>query len=207
MQLLPVTGPEGLPLTLEQVRERIGAGDGETDAALTASILAALSVIDGPEGELGRAIQPQVWDMVLDDWPDGAIVVPLPPLLEIVSVSYVDRAGATEVLAVEAYTVRRGVPSRILPVNCADWPRRHCCAGPVTVRFRAGYEAGKIPEAILTAIVLQVAHMRALTERNLFLQRERVDGVGQQDFAVTDAAMSGLTSAAKGLLKGYKVFL
>jgi uncharacterized phiE125 gp8 family phage protein len=207
MQLLPVVAPDGLPLTLEQVRERIGAGDGETDAALTALLLAVLSMIDGPDGELGRAIQPQTWDMVLDDWPDGSFVIPLPPLQEVVSVSYADRAGTAQVLATEVYTVRPGVPSRILPVNCAAWPRGRCGAGPVTVRFRAGYESGKVPEAILTAIVLQVAHMRALTERNLFLQRERVDGVGQQDFAVTDAAMAGLTSAAKGLLKGYKVFL
>jgi uncharacterized phiE125 gp8 family phage protein len=207
MDLLHVSGPEGLPLTLASVRNRIGAGDGESDEALTALITAAVAKIDGPNGELGRAIQPQIWEMVLDEWPCGAIVVPLPPLQEVVSISYVATTGALVGIDPEAYVVRPGVPSRIVPAFGKSWPSLRRIAGAVTVKFKAGYAADKIPEAILTAIVLEVAHMRALTERNLFLMRERVEGVGQLDYAVTDAAMTGLTDAAQGLLKGFKVYL
>ena len=130
----------------------------EDDAFIDRLISGARDVLDGPQGELGRALIQQTWDMKIDCFPvrDVPIVIPLPPLRSIDQISYVDTEGVTQTLDSSVFQVVGSVrPGRawIIEAFGQTWPSTRDIPDAVTIRFTAGYPASSASPPDLTANV------------------------------------------------------
>jgi len=124
-----------------------------------------------------RALVTQTWDWKLDGFPTS-FHVPLPPLISVTSLAYVDTAGATQTLTVTTdYLVDAPVgpyadPGRVTLPFGRIWPIPIQQVNSVTLRFVAGYGAASaVPEAIKSAIKLIVGHLYANRENVVITDR------------------------------------
>lgn len=229
MPLALVTPPVVEPLSPFEAKLRLGMGDEIDDRVIGSLITAARQTIDGANGWLGRAINTQTWDLLLDRFPDeyssreqgfnpwhdhhgrpgpNAIPIPLPPFQSIVSVKYFDPDFAIQTLDPSTYAVYQGEPAHLAPDGAATWPATARMGNAVAIRFVAGYgdHASDVPETIRTAIALQVSHLRSLSAQNLFVSREDVTGVGGTTFAVSPAVGNAINSVVTSLLSPLRVW-
>lgn len=172
MGLSLVTPPEEMPVTLEEVKAQLSIQDADEDAMLESLIEAATAFFDGPNGDLcGRALKPQTWDLYLDQFPsnDKPIRIPLPPLISVESVNYIDPDTGNEVvLGVDEYEVDAvGTPFGWVAPADSSWPSTMETVNAVRVRFVAGYADNEdespaettVPKGIRQAIILLVQDM------------------------------------------------
>jgi len=68
MTLNLVTAPAVEPLTVAEVRARLNIGTELTDPVIGALISACRQQLDGRDGWLGRALNTQTWDLVVDQF-------------------------------------------------------------------------------------------------------------------------------------------
>lgn len=156
-------------LTAVEVKDHLRVTfDGE-DAAIEDWIKSAREYLDGPTGILGRALFTQTWELVLDAFPCAdAIILPLPPLQSVTSITYLDPEGASQTLSTDVYGVDdSGVEGVIFRKAGQSWPSTLCQRGAVVVRFVAGYgdTAEDIPRRLVAAMKLHIS--------DLFENRER----------------------------------
>lgn len=176
MTLTLITAPTVQPITLATAKEHLRVDHTDDDDLITALIVAAVSHVDGRDGVLGRALVSQTWEIRLDEFPCGELTrergirVPLPPLIEVVSVKYVDSDGVLQTLSSSAYQVVAGGFGQALIVEAygETWPSTRDEPDAVRVQFTAGYVApvdsppvaGEgVPGAILSAIKLMIGHL------------------------------------------------
>lgn len=131
-----VTPPEP-PITLEQAKAELRVDHDDHDALIQSYIEAATAYLDGPTGRYRQAIMPQVWEETFDAFPGSEIRLPFGPVLNVVSVGYVDAGGADQTVSADAYVVDayRG-PGWVVPVSA--WPSTMATINAVTVRWTAG---------------------------------------------------------------------
>lgn len=138
MALKLITPPATRPLTLAEAKLHLRVDSSDEDSLIEALIDAATDYVDGPTGFLGRALIDQTWDLVLDAFPENEILIPLPPLIEVVSVGYDDGDGNAQVVAASDYTVdSASQPGWVVPNG--SWPSTFDGINAVRIRFRAGY--------------------------------------------------------------------
>jgi uncharacterized phiE125 gp8 family phage protein len=123
------------------------------------------------EDRLDQSLITQTWKLYLDRFPNWCdpeypeIRLPRGPLQSVSSISYVDTAGATQTLSSARYQVdAKRRPGRVIPAVGYSWPgTRTGTVNAVTVTYVAGYGAsgGSVPQCILQAIYLTVAHWNA----------------------------------------------
>ena len=97
----------------------------------------------------GRAIVPGTYELTLPTF-GGCITFPVTPVREVLSVTYLDRDGATVTLTDWQLYNDRDRPF----ITATRWPSTAHAPGAVTVTFKAGYET--IPERLRLAC-LQLA--------------------------------------------------
>lgn len=134
-------------------------GDTTQQAYVEGLIAGVTAQLDGPTGWLGRAIGPQTLEARLDNFDCGSLRLPYPPLIEILSVTYVDPAGVVQTVPDDLYEVRAGA---LMPVFGRTWPAPRWQRDAVIVRYRAGYdgEPGRLlPAQIKPAILLMVGDL------------------------------------------------
>jgi uncharacterized phiE125 gp8 family phage protein len=143
-------------MTLAEARShlRLDACDGThpDDALVTLLIAAVTSELDGVDGWLGRALQPQSYRLILDRFPcyRDRIRLPMtspqtPGVMPITHVRYLDDEGITVDLDDWVVAVASD-PIYLLPAPATAWPDVRCQPGAVEILYDAGYEA--IPEMI-----------------------------------------------------------
>ena len=174
MVLELVTAPSGSVVSDAEIYDELrvdltGSPAEPVDAdVIQAARNAAEGFLDGACGVLGRALLTQTWKLHLDGFPcggryapgkgyvdKGAILLPLPPLQSVSSITYVDTAGATQTLAGSVYQVvnRQRVRSMIVEAYGQSWPSTRDVPQSVTVQFVAGYGAASdVPEDIKRVI-------------------------------------------------------
>lgn len=177
MTLTLVTAPAELALTLAETKAHLRVEDvaNDEDALILALTRAAHEHLDGKDGWLGRALLTQTWDLVLDGFPGrrtraggysgpgfaaDAIRVPLPPLISVTTLKYIDTAGDEQTWDAANYTVDIGSqPARIIPVYGVSWPAARAAVNSVTVRIVAGYGSrNAVPMTIKHAMLLLIGH-------------------------------------------------
>jgi uncharacterized phiE125 gp8 family phage protein len=173
MYLKLITAVATEPVTLEEARLHLrldASGSPAThadDAIVSALITAARQHIDGRDGWLGRALATQTWEMVLDGFPCHEMVVPLPPLQEVVSITYVDGDGEEQTLTEgdDFRVIGDREPAWIVPVYNGTWPTTRCQEDAVRVRFTTGYGdtssppvTPALPMPIKQAMLLLIGH-------------------------------------------------
>lgn len=181
------------------------------DTAVEAMIAAVTATIDGPFGWLGRALGLQTLEKSLDGF-YPAIYLPCPPVVDIVSVTYLDGSGARQTLPDDQYRIDSN--GYLSPAFGASWPPFRCDHDSVLIRYRAGYNGedvaiggtGDVPAQARQAIILSVQHMRSMSKDDLFLRVDEVDGIGRREFTVSDQASNIIENACSRLLQGLRVY-
>lgn len=162
MSLALVTAPSVRPILLEQVKDHLRVTGEDDIAYIDGLISAAVSYVDGPRGQLGRALISQTWDWKFDSFPVGdEFCFMLPPLQSVTSISYVDTDGNSQTFSSSDYVVDAASdPGRVYLAYQASWPTIRNQTEAITVRFVAGYgdSWNDVPEAIRHALMLLVSH-------------------------------------------------
>jgi uncharacterized phiE125 gp8 family phage protein len=88
-----------------------------------------------------HTLMPTTWEAQLDTWPNRIFTLPMPPLRSVVSITYVDRAGATDAVNANAYQVDTwSEPGRVTLRSGASWPALTLQENAgVRIRYVAGY--------------------------------------------------------------------
>ncbi|MDT3686759.1 MAG: hypothetical protein RO009_17145 [Pseudorhodoplanes sp.] len=140
----------------------------EDRAHVRGLIEAAIGEVDGINGLLSRALITQTWQLRLHRFP-RVVELPLPPLQEVLEVSYRDPAGTLQTLPETAFQVA-GIgdegKGRIEPLAGSYWPETGDYVEAVLITFRAGYgdTPEDVPATIRSAILEIVAARYAFRE-------------------------------------------
>jgi uncharacterized phiE125 gp8 family phage protein len=156
-----IEGPAIEPLDLAQVKKHLRFSSTTEDTLLDGWIAAARQYF---EEQTGRQVMQATWELWLDAFPSGRIELPKPPLIDVVSVSYVSSDGLVA-MDVADYTVMapggpQAAPGWVQLPYSGLWPTPQDVSGAVRVRFNAGYGSatGDVPELVKTLLYLLVGH-------------------------------------------------
>lgn len=161
-----ITPPESEPLALSDVEAQIQYPLPDDQRVLVGGFISAIR--QRAEVELHRAIIAQTWEVSFDAFPTStarnpfaAIILPLPPLQSVESVTYTDQGGNVQTLAADAYVVDDSTPARILPAYGTTWPETLDYPNSVRVRFKCGYgdDMSTVPACIRQWMLLNVANL------------------------------------------------
>jgi uncharacterized phiE125 gp8 family phage protein len=197
MGLRQITAPAEWPVTLEEAKAHLRVDVDDDNEMIEALIEAAVDYCDGPTGFLGRALIDQTWELVLDEFPEDEIKIPIPPLIEVESIKYDDGDGAQQTISSSDYTVDNvSQPGWVLPVS-GTWPTTFEGVNAVRVRFRCGYldqvaspPVHNVPGSIKAAIKLIVG--------NLYANRETI---------VLGQTVAEIPQSAQFLLRKHRIHL
>ena len=169
MGLTLVTAPAVEPITLSTAKLHLRVDTADEDGLISSLLTAARQHV---ESYTHRALVTQTWDWKLDAFPsDGEpFVLPLPPVISVTSITYLDTAGASQTWGASNYIT--DLPAgdyasraRIAAGYGVAYPATYAVINAVTVRFVAGYGAAStVPEAIKAAIKILVADWYATRE-------------------------------------------
>ena len=150
MSKICIIPPELLPVSMELARKNLRVDGDELDELITTWVHGVTAAL---EHEIGQCLMPQTWLVTLDRFPPAGgeragwrqdsipvSAIDLPhPVLEVESLTYVDQAGAAQVLDPGAYVLRRArYESALVPTIGAAWPAV-AAGSEIAVRVRCGY--------------------------------------------------------------------
>lgn len=144
------------PVTLAVAKAHLRVFADSQDALIERLIRTArqhLEGVSGVGGILGRALTRQRLVLTLPAVPAGrmAVSLPRPPFVALVSLSYLDAAGAAQVIALD--DVETGVDAdrmTVQPIAAATWP----AGTKLAITYDAGYAAA--PEPVVAAMLLLI---------------------------------------------------
>lgn len=174
-----VTAPDsGDPIvTLDEAKAHLRVTHSTDDDYIAALVAAAVDLLDGWRGALGRCLVTQTWRILLDDWPAcDRIDLPFPDCSSVV-VKYSDESDVEQTVSASLYQIlEHGRATSIYFRDAFTSPSLYDDReDPVRIEFAAGYgDAADVPAAIKHAIKLAIGH--------LYENREQVI-VGQVDVA------------------------
>lgn len=122
------------PITAAEVKTLMPL-DGTDQDSRIAILIPALR--QRAEQITGRAFATGNFSLTLDSFPAGEILLHSGPVTAIVSVSYVDTAGVTQVLTGYKADIT-SIPARLLPAVDTAWPDTQDIANAVTITYTAG---------------------------------------------------------------------
>jgi uncharacterized phiE125 gp8 family phage protein len=202
-----ITPPSVAVMTRADVKTMLGISGTDQDGQIDAALLAAVDILDPASGGwLGRALRPQQWELRLSAFPRCPIELPNPPLIQVDSFVYDDQGGTTRTMVAGTNYRILGAGSlgkqSLAPLYNQLWPVARKDRETVRVRYTAGYAATPndlLPPRIKTAIALSIRGLLS-NSANAFVMADKVDGIGEQRFAVTETAARTLTDAISNLL-------
>ena len=210
-----VTPPVAEPVTLARAKSHLRVDFTDDDDLIRALISTAREMC---EQKMQRAIYNQTYELSLDQfnygdwrstipterrnplnfsalWESMALRLPMPRLVSVTSITFLDYSGAEQTLDPSAYSVdTASQPARIVPSVDLTWPTTdYYVLGSVKVTYVAGsygdgVEVDNCPSSIKSAMLLLVGH--------LYANRE----------AVSEKAMTVLPLAVDALLGPYKFY-
>lgn len=194
--LVCLTPPTEEPLTLAEAKAHLRVDSTDDDAYISSLIIVARQYA---ETYTARAISLATYLFSLDEFPDGQIVLPNPPVQSIESITYIDADGVEQSLGEGSYDVDfNHEPCRIAPAFNTSWPGTRAVPAAVKITFTAGYpgvgsgsaEESTIPASIKQACLLMIGH--------LYENREQV--ADRQMYEVPQAAQALLGMNSWGAL-------
>jgi uncharacterized phiE125 gp8 family phage protein len=161
-----VTQPAAEPVLYEDAKKQLRLNQDEERAFIEDGLIP--SARKACETFTQRQLITATWDLLLDSWFEegvfrsGSLWIPKAPLRQqvgpvdaptdgVLSITYVDSAGATQTWARSKYAIQapQGPDAQRGRISLAygeSWPSTRCQVGAITVRYRAGY--GPAPEAV-----------------------------------------------------------
>lgn len=165
MGLTVITAATEEPITVVEAKSHCKIETDEDDGLVAGFIFAAREYV---ENDTHLKLMAQTLDYTVDDgWPcvyvrgyhRTRIELPVKPVASITSISYVDTSGVTQTLASNQYTLRKdGSVHFVEPVYGVSWPGVRCQTAAITVRFVAGGTTSEVPNSIMQALRMLIAH-------------------------------------------------
>jgi uncharacterized phiE125 gp8 family phage protein len=167
-----LTGPALEPVTLDEAKAFARIDTIYDDALVTSLIKRAR---EHCEAITGRQFITATYGLLLDSFPtwcrpdvyrvterrEGTdILVPMPPLISVESITYLDASGVSQTVAASDYIVSTyDDPGRIALAYGKTWPSTLAQINAVTVAYTAGYGAAAtaVPESIKQAMLMLVS--------------------------------------------------
>lgn len=155
MPLKEITAASVLPVTLLEAKTQCRIMDGDTthDDRLTSIIWQAAATI---ESLIDCKTSATTMELVLDEFPNGDIEIPLYPVTAISSVKYDDADDVEQTMLVADYwTQLAGYRPMLRAVT--SWPATKACKpGAVRIQFVVGFTAATLPKDLKQAILMRV---------------------------------------------------
>lgn len=154
-----ITAPATEPVTVTEVETHLRLATGSENIYLGTLIAAAREYCELFQN---RAYISQTWELTLDEWPCFPIKLPMPPLISITSIKYMDYLNAENTWAASNYIVDTdSEPGRIALAYNISLPTTILRPiNAVKIRYVAGYaNAAAVPLRIKQAILLLIGHM------------------------------------------------
>ncbi|WP_298618644.1 hypothetical protein [uncultured Zoogloea sp.] len=129
-----VTSPATSPLSLAEAKQYCNVALSHDDQLIEDLILGAVSRLDGWGGLLGRALEAQTWELMMDGLP-ATIRLPLGPAVSVESIVYIDVAGDEQTIGPDDFVL---AADRIVPAPGVAWPPTRAMPGAARVRWVAG---------------------------------------------------------------------
>ena len=160
------------PLSYAEAKAFLRLPDDSDQAYVTSLAVAAREKV---EGDTGRRLITQEWDLTCDSFPSDAILVPIAPLASVSSIKTVSPAGVESIVAATNYQVdTSNTAPCIYRSDLGAWPcdlRRHQA---VVVRLVVGYGASRdVPSSLLRAMEQLVAHWYMHRTQSAFMPLPR----------------------------------
>lgn len=161
LDLIRTTAPAAL-MTVEQAKAHLRVDHDDDDTLITDLVEAAVDLLDGYAGTLGRALVTQGWRLHLPAFPLRTpgrwIELPLPPLQAVTSIDYTADDGTTQAVPADWYEVLNGPVGRVVLRTGFAWPSTAVGPRAVRVNFTAGYGAASaVPPAVRQAVKVMIA--------------------------------------------------
>lgn len=166
--------PTELTVSLrEVVDDHLRAINGSYEDDMVARYMWAATA--AAEKQTERALAPQAWQLVLDQFPSGLIVLPRPPLIGVTSLTYYDTSNVQQTLSgspEQFLTVTSGSTQKacLAPFEGESWPSTYTRPDAVTVTFQCGYEDFNDPELQLINAGILVMVGELYKQRSLSVQ-------------------------------------
>lgn len=179
------------PISLTEAKAHLRVSIDNDDTEITTLITVVRRDV---EKYLHRALITQAWTYTMDAFPGigRAITVPLPPLISVVSLQYIDQNGETQTMT--ANTEYTGdilnQPGRIVAAYGTTWPTIRAVINAVTLKITCGYgeAAADVPEEIRQAMLLLIGHLYA-----------------HREITVTGMAVNNIPWSVEMLLSAYRI--
>lgn len=162
------TPPAVEPVTLARAKLHLRVDYADEDDLITDLITAARMEC---EDRLQRTLVNTGWTWPLDAFPacGGMLVPPMPPLVSLGAITYVDPAGANQTMDWSSLVHIDFIsqPGRIAPAS-GSWPATADRINAVTVTYTAGYgpAAADVPRPLVQWMLLAIGDMYATRERS-----------------------------------------
>lgn len=157
MRTVVVVPPASLPVTLAEAKRHAGIDPDLVVEGLDAYVDHLISAATAKlESMVDRALVTQTLETTWDDFPScwDRFKLPRAAVQSVESVSYLDSAGASQVVDPAGYRVSTGTPGIVGLVSSSRWPSG---SGPA-VRYVAGYgDAAVVPDVAKLCINILVA--------------------------------------------------
>lgn len=171
MGLSVLTPPAYDPLSLAEAKAHLELTSDDRDGLIAGYILAAREFV---ESATHRKLITQTLAYTIDDeWPYAEargycrqrIELPVQPVASVSSITYVDGNGSTQTLATDQYVVSTdGAVPFIEPAYGVTWPTVRYQPAAITVTFIAGSSLSDVPNQLMQAMRMLVAHAMANRE-------------------------------------------
>lgn len=156
-----VTAPAQRLLTTAEAKAQLQVEHSADDSYIADLALTAEQYLDAERGVTGRALVNQTWLLAMDGAPDGAVPLPVTPVVSVTSILYDDADGEEQTFAAENY-VLAGAPDRpeIVLAPGAAWPAVQNAPESFRITYLAGHGAtgADAPAAARTAARLLLGH-------------------------------------------------
>lgn len=125
------------PITLDELKTHCVIDHNLDDGVLTSLLDEAVEQV---EADTGRTLVDTIWGGVMESFP-SVIYLPRPPVVELISITYVDASGQLQTLPEHAYQVlATAAGAEVRPAPGLRWPAVQAGnVSAVAVRYRAGY--------------------------------------------------------------------
>lgn len=195
--------PESEPVTLTQAKQQCVGATSTSDDTLKRLIASERAFV---EKYCGIKIVTQTLTMKCDSFTSFERI-PAAPVQSISSISYLDAAGATQVLDPSVYEVRTdGMDTSIVLNFGKAWPTIQR-GSRITVVAIAGFDDLDAEPDLVSAILLRIGNSYYLNRKDPTLRLESIEGVIRRDWDNTGAMDLTFRKAVADLLENYRCWM
>lgn len=171
MRITVTTQPEPL-VSIDEAKVALGESGSDRDELITSLILAAQAELDGPKGWVGISVAQQTVEVHFDRFCEP-MRLPAGPIIEPVTVTYLDSDGTEQTLSDTIYTLLSD--GRLVRSSNESWPSTYSRDEAVTASYQVGIEDEADPRIALMKTVI-ILHVRmTLDGKDTAQRREAIN--------------------------------